>query len=184
MAGTKEILYDPEDEAVFQSRKWHISDTGYAVWRGIDGGVKKTIRLHRLIIGAKPGEIVDHRNRNKLDNRRSNLRICSQSDNAHNRVTNGYTWDKSKNKWMVRYRNTFYGRYDTLDEAKKAYKLARSGVPYQKKLRKLYMLPKNISKQFGRYNISLQRGGVRKRKNGLATLDEALRQLNKWQERG
>jgi len=46
---------------------------------------EKYIYLHRLIIGAKKDEIVDHINGNKHDNRRSNLRIASASLNCYNR---------------------------------------------------------------------------------------------------
>lgn len=42
------------------------------------------IRLHRLLVGAQKGEIVDHINRNPLDNRRSNLRVVTQLENCQN----------------------------------------------------------------------------------------------------
>src|ERR1044072_5764222 len=48
------------------------------------------VLLHRFIMGAKKGEIVDHINGNVLDNRRENLRIVDRSTNAHN-------WHKSRN---------------------------------------------------------------------------------------
>lgn len=45
----------------------------------------------------------------------------------------GCTWDKSKNKWLVRYgRKGYYGRYDSIEEARAAYKRAKAGIPYEK----------------------------------------------------
>lgn len=130
MAGTiEDIVYSPEDEHIFVGRKWHISDNGYVVWRGIVNGKKRTIRLHRLIARADPGQIVDHKNRNRLDNRRSNLRICTFRENAANRMSKGYCFDKSKGLWVVRHNGSFYGRFRTEREAIKAKREARSGVP-------------------------------------------------------
>ena len=160
---------------------WHISDTGYAVRRTSEG----TVRLHRLVANTPEGMFTDHKNHDRLDNRASNLRVVTQAENMANyKGAKGYAWDKSKKKWIVRYRKTFYGRYNTEDEARKAYQLARSGVPYIKTRRKQYMLPKGIHKQFGKYNVSLQRDTIRRRKNGIPTLEEALTILNQWKKEG
>jgi len=101
----KLILVDEDCIDIYLSRVWHISDTGYVLWRGIEKGKKQTIRLHRLIAGAKDGDTVDHINRNKLDNRKSNLRICTQRENVLNsdRVQNakGYYFDNRKKRWAV-----------------------------------------------------------------------------------
>jgi hypothetical protein len=45
----------------------------------------KTVYLHRFIIGAKTGQVVDHINRNSLDCRKVNLRICTPAQNSANR---------------------------------------------------------------------------------------------------
>ena len=182
----KKTLVDDSTFKEYNHLSWFLSDTGYAMRRPtLDDGSKVTVRLHRLVADAHEGMVVDHLNGDKLDNRKSNLRVCTQKENANNRKgTRGYAWDKSRGKWIVRHGYTFHGRYDTEEEAKRAYQLACSGVPYSKKTRKQYMLPKNVHKQFGKYNISLQRNGVRLRKNGITTLAEAVKQLNEWKKEG
>jgi hypothetical protein len=123
-------LVDDSTLKQYGHMSWFLSDTGYAVRRpSLDDGTKVTIRLHRLVTNAPEGMVVDHVKKDKLDNRLSNLRVCTQKTNTQNRKnTKGYAWDKSKAKWIVRYRSTFYGRYETEQEAKKAYQLACSGV--------------------------------------------------------
>jgi hypothetical protein len=127
MSGTAaDILYDPSDEHIFKQYKWYITDNGYVVWRGKKEGKKQTVRLHRLIMSAQPGQIVDHINRNKLDNRRSNLRFVTAKENAQNGsgrwgqrvyidLPQGITFDKSRNKYMTKKPTT--KRFNTLEEA-------------------------------------------------------------------
>lgn len=180
-------LVDEETYKLYGHLSWFLSDTGYAMRRSdrLDNGTKVTVRLHRLVVNAPEVMVVDHLNGNKLDNRRINLRVCTQAENTRNRKdTRGYSWDKSKNKWMVRYRNQFYGRYPTEEEARKAYMLARSGVPYQKSRRKLWHLPTGVTKQFGKYRVRPQKNGKRHWLGSFATLEEAREILKEWQERG
>jgi hypothetical protein len=63
--------------------KWHLSANGYAVsggWRA------KRLYIHQLVLPVPTGYEVDHVNRNKLDNRRTNLRMATRAQNARNRV--------------------------------------------------------------------------------------------------
>lgn len=99
------VLIDKKDMPVFSAFNWYISDTGYVVWRGYLKGKKKTIRLHRLIVKATDSQIVDHINRNKLDNRAKNLRIVDYATNIKNseRYDNrkGYYYDNNKSRWTI-----------------------------------------------------------------------------------
>lgn len=85
-------LVDEADFEVVSAYCWQASSgkTTYAQRCGFDAFLerKTTILLHRFILGALPGQIVDHANRNSLDNRRANLRFCDHSQNQTNKVIN------------------------------------------------------------------------------------------------
>lgn len=166
------IIVDDEDYPLLSRFKWRISDTGYAMTQ-ITG--QKHIRMHVLVFGAMPKGrfVIDHKNRNKLDNRKCNLRAVTQKENCKNREARGICFDRTRNKWMVRYQSKFYGRYDTVREAEKAYNRAKSGVIYQPKQRLHPLLPRNIHKQAGKYGWNIVINGVRYRKNGFSTIAEA-----------
>lgn len=172
----KFVCVDDEDYLKYHHLKWHLSDTGYAVRRN-----KKTERLHRLIMNAPNGMVVDHLNGDKLDCRKANMRVCSQRENSLNRHgVKGYAFDKTRGKWLVRYRNKYYGRYETEAEAKKAYQNAKSGKPYEPKfVKRCQLLPTNISQRDGKFGVTIQRNGVLKRKYGFSTVAEAKKYLKK-----
>ena len=171
MGRGKSVKLDDDDYERYSHLVWHLSDTGYAVRRDNH----QTYRLHRLIMDCPEGMVVDHLNGDKLDCRKSNMRICTQAENVKNHHgTKGYCYDKSRKRWIVRYKNKFWGRYETEEEAQRAYQLAKSGQEYQKTRRKYYMLPKHISKQFGKYRVSIQVDGKRYRKVAIPTLEEAI----------
>lgn len=175
-ANGKSVKVDDDDFEKYSNLKWHLSDTGYAVRRK-DG---ETYRLHRLIMNCPENLIVDHLNGDRLDCRKSNLRVCTQKENCLNRHNaKGYCFDKTRGQYIVRYRKQFWGRYDTEDEAKKAVKLAKSGQEYHKARRKYFMLPRHISKQFGKYRVGIQIDGRRYRKTGFDTIDDAV----KWRDK-
>lgn len=101
----KVVLIDDEDLGIFNRYNWHISDSGYVVWRGLINGKKKTIRLHRLVMHADEDQIVDHINRNKLDNRKSNLRFTTCAENLRNtsqyEKAKCYYYDNTKQRWTI-----------------------------------------------------------------------------------
>lgn len=79
---------------------------GYATiqeYRGVVRGKKKygSILLHRVIMRAPKGMEVDHINGDKLDCRKSNMRICTRSDNAKNVQSSGCTWHAKSRKWQA-----------------------------------------------------------------------------------
>lgn len=80
-------IIDAEDLPKVEGRKWWMKrsrKTSYAV-SSVDGKRGSPyLRMHRVIIDAKPGEIVDHIDRDGLNNRKSNLRIVTHSHNAAN----------------------------------------------------------------------------------------------------
>lgn len=93
---------------------------------------KKRVLLHRLIMNAKQGDIIDHKNRHDTtDNRKSNLRFCTNAQNMWNskRYKNNksgikcVTWDKDKSKYRVRItvnkKRISLGYYDKIEDAKK-----------------------------------------------------------------
>ncbi len=72
-------LVDDADYAFVGQWKWCIQG-GY-VGRSVNG---RTVYMHRVLMNPPNGMYVDHINRNKLDNRRQNLRLCQKWQNAVN----------------------------------------------------------------------------------------------------
>lgn len=82
--------------------------------------------LHVLLLGEPPkGFVVDHINRDKLDNTRENLRYATFSQNSQNKTSSkpyfGVTFDKSCQKWKAASSNKHIGLYSSIVEAAEAY---------------------------------------------------------------
>lgn len=83
------ILFDKADSELIKLRSWRITlfkgrNTQYAIHEYVDKRKRKALYMHSYILGKKAGKVIDHINGNGLDNRRSNLRFCSISQNLHN----------------------------------------------------------------------------------------------------
>ena len=114
----KRIVVDKQDRHLLEKMTWSIDSVGYAVSRGT--------RLHKVIMNEK-NRIVDHINRNTLDNRRSNLRYVTRAENAANsnkRVSaTGYrgvypaVYGESNTQYFVRIARKTIGYYADPKEA-------------------------------------------------------------------
>lgn len=122
-------LVDLIDYKKVSNYTWGLSTNGY-IYTRIN---KKVYLLHRFVLNFdEAGMEVDHENRNKLDNRKNNLRICTFSQNNANMkqlINNtsgvtGVTWDKSRDKWKASInmdsKSYYLGRYNTIKEAAQA----------------------------------------------------------------
>jgi hypothetical protein len=97
-------IVDAADYEWLSQYKWFLWGGGYAA-RHVPGGV---VLMHRQITNAPPGRDVDHTNGNRLDNRSSNLRICTRAENLRNTAKRpgclsrykGVSLDRRHNKWV------------------------------------------------------------------------------------
>lgn len=115
------------DSDLASKYKWRLLN-GYA-YANVDG---ITTTLHHLVMG-KPslGMVIDHRNRDRLDNTRENLRIVSFSQNNQNKTLRqgtssafrGVTWRKDCNRWGVSCGHRYVGIFENEQEAARAYDL-------------------------------------------------------------
>lgn len=78
-------VVDAADAHLVMPFKWHLNG-GYA-WRTVDGAVGRKESMARRILALRPGDGLetDHISRDKLDNRRSNLRVVTHAQNSQNR---------------------------------------------------------------------------------------------------
>lgn len=96
-------LIDLGDIEKVGKHRWYASTKGYVK-------SQDNLRLHRLVMDAPEGYLVDHVNRIPLDNRKSNLRLCTPAENSRNVGVSqsnstgfkGVYFEKLNNKYRAR----------------------------------------------------------------------------------
>lgn len=131
-------VIDAADLNLVDGRAWYaqpMRNTVYAVCNAkVGNGKMRLLRIHRVILGIHdPAVYVDHEDGNGLNNRRSNIRSCSQTENARNSITpitnssgyKGVCWHAKHGRWMAQIRangaKLHLGYFDTREAAYVAY---------------------------------------------------------------
>lgn len=134
LIGGAEVLLDSGDEALITGYLWYILKRPHTCYvYGRKAGSPKLIYLHRLLTEAPRGLDVDHINGNGLDNRRSNLRIATRSQNLQNKrsKTPGFKGVRKRDdcvRWEARIGSKTLGMFDIEIDAAKAYDAAAKSL--------------------------------------------------------
>jgi hypothetical protein len=109
-------LVDDEDLLKVSGYRWRLNKNGYVITT-LSG--RRTVYLHRVVLGSKPGEKTDHRHHDKLDNRQAQFRECNQLQNMDNARTQtrpkssvfkGVCWHTQRSKWLACTKQTVNGK--------------------------------------------------------------------------
>lgn len=112
----KEFYFDEEDYNKIKRYCWYETYNGYIVNKS-----EKLTLLHRLVTNAPKGLVVDHINHNKRDNRKINLKICTQKENMQNleKQAKGIT-KITRNKqvyYIVQLKGKYFGCFKNIQDA-------------------------------------------------------------------
>ncbi|MBA4496312.1 HNH endonuclease [Paenactinomyces guangxiensis] len=134
-----EFLFDTADLDLLLNLKntLRVNQDGYLVHQFQKDGRNHTQFIHRILMGEPDGLLVDHRNGNRQDNRRCNLRVATHQENQRNRrgshAASGYRnvyYMKSRDKYQVRLKINGkmknFGYYKDVEEANKVAYEARA----------------------------------------------------------
>ncbi len=135
-------IVDAEDFDRINKKRWFIDSgvrSGYAKTnKPTRNGKRGHVMMHRFVLQTRSKKSVDHIDGDKLDNRKSNLRLCAHHLNMRNQkprkrksacAFKGVSFHKRIGKWAAnitkeKYKKTHLGYFDTAEAAAKAYDLA------------------------------------------------------------
>lgn len=136
-------IVDAEDYEWLNQWKWTAAksrNTFYAQRTHRGNGKRTTIFMHREIMRAANGVMVDHRFHDGLDNRKQNLRVSTNTQNQYNSKVSrrnksgfrGVSWNSKASKWYAAIRadgkDRFLGSFDDPSIAHEAWKKAAKGL--------------------------------------------------------
>lgn len=122
-------VVDDEDYDFLSRWRWKLHPQGYACRSTWVDGRYVTVLMHRVIAQTPPHLQTDHINRDRLDNRRANLRNVTGSVNTMNQGLSprnrsgvrGVSWDRQRGKWIVNTKHlgryVHLGRFDSIEDA-------------------------------------------------------------------
>ena len=134
-------LIDQDDYERLAKTKWFACRSGkslYATATSIRHLAKHHLQMHRYVLRAEPGQMVDHISGDTLDNRKQNLRIVTPTENARNSrrqtfpgktsVFKGVSWSERDGRWHAQItdqgQNISLGLFDDAQNAARAYDAA------------------------------------------------------------
>lgn len=132
---TKGLFTEVDDDMFEWLNQWHWHIGGkkshpYVNCHYRENGKVIRLSIHRIIMGAKKGQMIDHIDGNTLNNKKNNLRFCNRSQNGANSIfrknKTGYKgvslfYKKYVALIMINKKQSYLGRFETAEEAAKAY---------------------------------------------------------------
>ncbi len=134
--GINYFYFDLEDYNKIKNYCWHFARGYIEAWDYLNKDKNTNIRIHRLIMNCPSDKEVDHINHKTYDNRKSQLRIVTSTQNSMNQKPSkmsstgvrGISYSKTENRYIVRIginnKRIYLGSYKTLEEAKQVRKKA------------------------------------------------------------
>jgi len=123
-------LIDDRDYDVVSQYRWYVHSTGCAYGKALRNRIP--VRMHRLIMNPPSDMFIDHIDHNRLNNQRSNLRICTREQNQANSFPKagtsrfkGIYFDKKYNVWRAQItmnrKKIYLGAFENETDAAEAY---------------------------------------------------------------